>query len=332
MASQQIDKSWTPILKVEKQFQVGKTDKMKVVRKQFPLKAAEAMTIHKSQGSTLNKIAVSFKGRVGKHMVYVALSRVRSLEGLSLIDFDANKIKIDALVEQEMTRLRTHKELVKTTTKIPVSELTIICHNARSLHNNIKHYRKDHRLMNTDVIVVQETWAKKNDSKEHYAMEGFQDPVCLYTDNNKHRPHSGTFIYVKQGIAILSSTHTTELGIEGSSVEIRKGNKLYEVISVYCHPPGNVNKICTAVKKLHRQNVPLVIGGDMNIDQLKPSKCQKLYDFLKNTVNALPALCMETTDYHSALDHIYTTETNYKTGVLETYWSDHKMTWISFLD
>jgi ATP-dependent exoDNAse (exonuclease V) alpha subunit len=95
MASQQIDKSWTPILKVETQFQVGKTDKMKVVRKKFPLKAAEALTIHKSQGSTLNKIAVSFKGRVGKHMVYVALSRVRSLEGLSFLDFDASKIKID---------------------------------------------------------------------------------------------------------------------------------------------------------------------------------------------------------------------------------------------
>jgi hypothetical protein len=163
-------------------------------------------------------------------------------------------------------------------------------------------------------------------------MEDFQDPVCLYTDDNQNRSHSGTFIYVKQGLAILSSTHTTELGIKGTSVVLRKFNKLFKVISVYCHPPGNNNKICTAVRKLHQQNVPLGIVGEMNIEQLQLSKCQKLYDFLKNNVHAVPALCMETTDYHSALDHIYTTETSCKTGVLETYWSDYKMTWIAFLD
>ena len=46
MSNKEIDNSWTPILKVEKQFQVGKTNKLRVARKQFPLKAAEAMTIH----------------------------------------------------------------------------------------------------------------------------------------------------------------------------------------------------------------------------------------------------------------------------------------------
>jgi hypothetical protein len=59
-----------------------------------------------------------------------------------------------------MTRLRTNKELEKKTTKFSVSKITIIFHNARLLHKNIEHYRKDHRLMNTDVIVVQETPAK----------------------------------------------------------------------------------------------------------------------------------------------------------------------------
>lgn len=80
-----INNSWTPIFKLEKTVSDGKNDKIKLIRKQFPLRAAEAMTIHKSQGSTLDKIAVSFKGRIQKHMVYVALSRVISLEGLIMV-------------------------------------------------------------------------------------------------------------------------------------------------------------------------------------------------------------------------------------------------------
>ncbi|KAH3797277.1 hypothetical protein DPMN_015731 [Dreissena polymorpha] len=91
-----------------------------------------------------------------------------------------------------------------------------------------------------------------------------------------------------------------------------KSNRHYQVISVYCHPPGNTNTICTAIENLYKENKPLVIVGDMNIDQIQPSKCFKLYAFLQKRMNAVSALCEETTDYHSALDHIYTTEISYK--------------------
>ena len=39
-------------------------------------------------------------------MAYVALSRVRTLDGVALLDLVASKIKASALVQQEMARLR----------------------------------------------------------------------------------------------------------------------------------------------------------------------------------------------------------------------------------
>ena len=53
--------------------------------KQFPLKTAWAMTIHKSQGKTFDRIIIDLKGGAFESgQTYVALSRCRTLEGIIL--------------------------------------------------------------------------------------------------------------------------------------------------------------------------------------------------------------------------------------------------------
>lgn len=65
--------------------------------RQYPLKLAWASTIHKCQGQTFNRVIIDLDSGTFAHgMTYVALSRVKKIEGLSLVrKLNPNDIKFD---------------------------------------------------------------------------------------------------------------------------------------------------------------------------------------------------------------------------------------------
>ena len=67
---------------------------------QIPLRLGYALTIHKSQGSTLDLVQVNLSDVFEYGMVYVALSRIKSLDGLIIESIDYNKIKCNPKVKQ----------------------------------------------------------------------------------------------------------------------------------------------------------------------------------------------------------------------------------------
>ncbi len=69
---------------------------------QFPIKAAWALTVHKSQGLTFNRVNIELgQGAFSAGQTYVALSRCRSLEGLS---FHSPISSRDVIVSQGAVR------------------------------------------------------------------------------------------------------------------------------------------------------------------------------------------------------------------------------------
>ncbi|CAK0813481.1 unnamed protein product [Prorocentrum cordatum] len=67
-------------------------------REQIPLRLAWALTIHRCQGMTLDKVECSLSDAFAAGQVYVALSRVQSLAGLLLRSFDVSKVRVSPKV------------------------------------------------------------------------------------------------------------------------------------------------------------------------------------------------------------------------------------------
>ena len=73
-------------------------NKIRGCRQQLPLRLSWAITIHKSQGMSLDFLMVDASRSFEAGQAYVALSRARSLEGLQVVSFDPRKCWCDPKV------------------------------------------------------------------------------------------------------------------------------------------------------------------------------------------------------------------------------------------
>ncbi len=82
--------------------------KIKAEISQLPLRLAWAITVHKSQGMSLDAMEVDLSKSFVKGMGYVALSRVRSLGGMKLLGFNDMSLEVDSEVlemDQEFQKM-----------------------------------------------------------------------------------------------------------------------------------------------------------------------------------------------------------------------------------
>ncbi len=92
---------------------------------QLPLRLAWAITIHKSQGMSLDAAEIDLSKAFTPGMGYVALSRVRSLSGLYLQGLNQMALNMHPQIHDLDQRLRTASEQLSSTTEDIVEEIII---------------------------------------------------------------------------------------------------------------------------------------------------------------------------------------------------------------
>jgi ATP-dependent DNA helicase PIF1 len=82
--------------------------KLIIVKNQLPLILSWAITIHKAQGMTLDFVKTDIGNSIFEYgQAYVVLSRIKNLEGLSLINIDYSKIKAHPKVIEYYSNINT---------------------------------------------------------------------------------------------------------------------------------------------------------------------------------------------------------------------------------
>ena len=91
-------------------WEIEENGKVKARITQYPLRLAWAITIHKSQGMSLDSAEIDLSKTFTYGMGYVALSRVRTLEGVRLVGFSDKALMVDPLALSIDKELRAESE------------------------------------------------------------------------------------------------------------------------------------------------------------------------------------------------------------------------------
>ena len=172
----EIQSNWTPILEISRQFSFNYYQSFHVTRRQFPLVMSSAKTVHKAQGSTMNAAVIHFGNRKVEHMHYVALSRVRNLSSVKILELNVDKIALSNAVVAEMARMRQSSCATLSIPFIydfPSNTQTLIFHNCRSLHGHIEDIKKDFNFLAASVLAFCETKLNAQMPSDQYSLQGF---------------------------------------------------------------------------------------------------------------------------------------------------------------
>lgn len=87
--------------------------KVKARIMQYPLRLAWAITVHKSQGMSLDEAIISLGETFEYGQGYVALSRVRSLEGLYLKSYNPKSLQVNAAISEFDEKIRKDSKFIQ---------------------------------------------------------------------------------------------------------------------------------------------------------------------------------------------------------------------------
>jgi ATP-dependent exoDNAse (exonuclease V) alpha subunit len=87
--------------------------KVKARISQYPLRLAWAITVHKSQGMSLDEAVISLGETFEYGQGYVALSRLKSLEGLYLKSYNPKSLQVNGAISEYDEKIRKDSRFIQ---------------------------------------------------------------------------------------------------------------------------------------------------------------------------------------------------------------------------
>ena len=325
-----IQRDWTPVFDVERTFIYNYKTYQRI---QFPLKPAAAKTVHKAQGATVAKVVVDLsqkKTRKVPHIHYVALSRVKKLDDLYILNLNQAAYALDERVTSEMQRLRTEAALELCYVplyKIDPCKIKTAFNNARSLHKHLKEIEAEPNVLAADVIGFAETRLCQRDKDTDFTLKGFALIRLDETGSPEsvHRPHHGLALYIKTCFAVQKLVKLCCSSFEFIAASLVSGQKGYfQVAILYKYPKSSQSTfkkdISCHLRPLIDLKAKFVLLGDFNIS-VDSSHC---IDFIERLFSCKQHIQQSTHDSGSVLDLVFS-NCNGFCDIIDAYWTDHKL-------
>ena len=310
-------------------------NKITVFRSQFPLVLAWACTIHSVQGLTVDKIVVDLSKIFAAGQAYVALSRVKTLEGLQILNYKKSAIRKDKSVEEEMLRLQSKAIMYNLPILNTLSreQWFTICHlNVRGYLDHLSDVKADHNICSSDVIGFTETHLRTSDTVHNNSKPTIQH-VLFRTDRLLGTQKGGTMIFAHTNCKPVPLCKHVK-GLEFTGIIVSPvPDKTLVVITIYRRSNCvTIQQLLAMLEELLSdstlQETNIVIMGDFNEDLV--DNYSKISNFLQQ-YGFHQLIKKPTTDQASLLDHMYYNDTSTTTvaEVCDTYYSDHDCTFLA---
>ncbi|XP_071150937.1 uncharacterized protein, partial [Mytilus edulis] len=283
--------------------------KKNAVRHQFPLQLAWACTTHKVQGLTTDKAVVSMKNIFAAGMAYVALSRVRSLDGLVIQDLDADKIYCTEQISTALQRMP--KYLVQRQDELNLKQnlIRILLHNIQGLVPHIEDLQANCDIQNVKFICLTETWMENKSASpnlEHFHLihkprsESYTSTKSIFHDLS-NKKHGGVGIYVRnQQQYTQLSLQSCNIECIGVNIDIIKTNILVIYRPVSYTTSIFLEQLQHVIDALPPEDGSTIVMGDFNEDILKSKSPIQLF-MEQNEFKQI--LNKATTDGDTLIDH-----------------------------
>ena len=286
-------KECVPITALAKRFPLKKGKSTVITeRKQFPLILDHAITVHKSQGSTVAYMqgdlyrsivkktvtGKNYQQPISQGQFYTLLSRTKSRDKVLLLNFEPEDIKVNESALDEMVRMRNESLFSWQHPLIELNGISMCLFNIRSWNVHLEHFLSD-KIYSTYSSLFCFTETNINDNPEKHIDE----ILDYWKDIHNNTHHVLALCYNVSKVNIIEVIEIPiVLEVFSILLEIERETILLVIVYRMPGPLGSfIDYFISLINKLPTQHRMLIVD-DFNLDLMFPEHVAKVNPLIQN--------------------------------------------------